>query len=71
MYSYEEFNNFLRMNNAICPVSSTNENGEMVIFERGRNAEGEWIELQTVQHNNWIRKNRFYKSGIITEEYER
>ena len=52
-------------------VSSTNENGEMVIFERGRDTEGEWIVLQTVQHNIWIRKNRFYKSGVITEEYER
>lgn len=71
MNSYKEFDTFLRMNNAVCPVSSTNEIGEMVIIERGRDEEGEWIELQTVQHNDWIRKNRFYKSGVITEGYER
>lgn len=71
MFSYQEIDLTLRSCGFTCPCSGTNNSGETLIFERGRDTEGEWIEVQTFQCNNWIRKNRFYKSGVITEEFER
>ena len=69
--NYYEIDEMLRLRGFTCPCSGVNNNGENLIFERGRDSEGEWIEVQTFQHNNWVRINRFYKSGVVTEEYDK
>ena len=54
-----------------CPLSAENENHEMVVIERGRDDEGEYIVTTTIQHNNWCRINTYYESGTTTETYRR
>ena len=48
-----------------------NDKHEMVIIERGRDEEGNFIMTTTVPSNDWNRIIVYYESGITTETFER
>lgn len=54
-----------------CPLSAENDKHEMVIIERGRDEEGNFIMTTTVQSNDWNRINVYYESGTTTETFEK
>ena len=53
------------------PCTSENEDGEMVIIECGKDDEGRFFRLTTLQKNDWCRINCYYETGVITETYKK
>ena len=53
------------------PLTTENENGELIIIEKGHNGDLEYFQLSTFQSNDWVRINRYYEDGSIDETYER
>lgn len=53
------------------PLHGENENGESIVIEAGRNEVGEFYEVTTVQNNNWLRINTYYKDGTVEERYDK
>lgn len=49
------------------PFTAVNNFGEDVIIERGE----DFFCVTTVQSNDWLRINEYYKDGTITETYQR
>lgn len=60
-----------KVENRELPLTYTNEDNEEVIIERGRDDNGNFYCLTTVQKNNWCRINHYYEDGTITETYEK
>lgn len=57
---------------ASLPVSAVNDKGETVVISQEPDGTGSrCFRLDTYQKNDWVRTNRFYANGVITEEYER
>lgn len=53
------------------PLMGENDNGEAVIVDKGKDDEGEFYETQTAQNNDWLRINRYYSTGVMTETFDR
>ena len=55
------------------PLLATNEDGEEVIVEAyGTDENGDIIwQLTTMQKNNWLRINVYYKDGTVEALYEK
>lgn len=53
------------------PLAGTNEDGEHVIVIKGTNANGNYIETQTLQPNGWTRINTYYECGDTEETYKK
>lgn len=53
------------------PCTAENEDGEMVVIEMGRDDEGLFFRLTTIQKNDWCRVEHFYETGVVTETYNK
>ena len=53
------------------PLMGENDDGEVVIVDKGKDDEGAFYETQTAQNNDWVRINRYYITGVMTETYDR
>lgn len=56
------------------PISATNEDGEDVIIEGGREPKNNnlrFYQLTTVQKNGWLRINVYWEDGTIEEWFDR
>lgn len=53
------------------PCTAENENGEMIVIQYGKDEAGEFFQLMTMQHNDWVRVNTYYADGTVTETYKR
>ena len=69
--SYEEIKKQLEDAGMDTPCTCTNEDGEIVIIEAGKDDAGVYYKLTTCQKNNWCRENTYYKSGDQTESYSK
>lgn len=67
--SYEEIKKQLKNANMNTPCTGTNEDGELIIIESGRDDAGLFYKLTTCQKNNWCRENTYYQNGDQTERY--
>lgn len=68
MKSFEEFKNELY--NSTAPkgmFSSVNENNENIILE----ITDEYLKTSTLQNNDWIRVNVYYKDHTVEEYYDK
>lgn len=53
------------------PLSAETEDGEYVIVEAFEQ-DGDIVwHISTVQSNNWVRINNYYRDGTVEEYYER
>lgn len=53
------------------PLNAENESGEMVVIEGGKDDNGEYYRITTVQKNDWRRVEYIYKNGDRSETYEK
>ena len=53
------------------PLMGESADGEVVIVDKGKDDEGEFYETQTAQNNDWVRINRYYSTGVMTETFDR
>lgn len=51
------------------PLAGVNEDGENVIVEWS--AQYGAYRVTTIQHNDWLRINHYYKDGTIEETYSK
>lgn len=69
MTTYEEIK--VQVKDCTLPTIGENENGEMVVVSAGKDDEGMYFKLTTMQENDWCRVEYFYETGIVTETYEK
>lgn len=53
------------------PLVAENEFNERVIIEKRNNGELEYYKVSTLQSNNWVRVNCYYKDGSTDETYKK
>lgn len=68
--NYEKLKNLTT--NVDIPLSGMNEDGENIIITIGydEDAQMEFYDVHTYQHNGWIRSNIYWEDGTIEELFD-
>lgn len=53
------------------PAIGTNDKGENVVIEAGRDESGRFYRIETAQSNGWLRVETIYEDGSRDETYRR
>ena len=72
--TYKEIDKMVKEFGKEMPINATNEDGEDVIIEGGREPENDnlrFYQLTTVQKNDWLRINVYWEDGTVEEWFDR
>ena len=61
----------LMMENKEFPLGGKDDSGNNVIVTHGENDNGQYVKVQTVQKNGWIRTNYYYENGDFEELFSK
>lgn len=53
------------------PWTGISNDGENVLYQRGRSDAGRFYQVSTIQSNGWMRINTYYEDGTQDETYKK